>query len=461
MTPNSENPSAIRLSALSLHIKQTLDKAYAQLNFWVMADVSNHTFKPQSSYHFFSLVEKDQTTNNIIAGFTAKSWGKGSARIQEFERITGQPFTNNIHVLVNVSVTYHPAYGLQLELNDIDPGFTLGNIEKQRRETLRLLCDRNPDVILQVGEDYDTRNKRIALKPVIQRIAVISSKDSAGLTDFRHTLQHNAFGYVFVVDEYHTHVQGDDRAMAMKQKMIDVFTSGLSYDVLVIIRGGGADTDFLIFDNYHVGLAIARFPVPVITGIGHQKNVTIADMMAHTSTKTPTKAAEFIIGHNRNFEEQLVRIRSALVIRVQQLMQQRVNALTSCTHRITNGSRQLVYDQRDLLQQMTRLVTTNPRLMLSRQELHLTHMMTGLQQATLRFLGNRKSTVEQYARMIAVSRPEKILQMGFAMVRSKGNYVADIRDIGLEEQFEVVMRDGVLTATVNEKNIQDGRENQL
>ncbi|WP_431244478.1 exodeoxyribonuclease VII large subunit [Flavobacterium sp. P21] len=141
-------------------------------------------------------------------------------------------------------------------------------------------------------------------------MAVISASNSAGNEDFRHTLRHNDFGYSFQADDYYTVVQGDNNAKLFLNKLIEVYSSGIPYDAIIIIRGGGAQSDFLIFDNYQIGRAVAKFPIPVITGIGHQKNVSIVDLMAHTSTKTPTKAAEFIIAHNRSFEMRSLSLRA-------------------------------------------------------------------------------------------------------------------------------------------------------
>jgi exodeoxyribonuclease VII large subunit len=214
-------------------------------------------------------------------------------RIEEFEKNTGQAFTNNLHVLVQVSVDYHALYGLSVSVLDIDSNFMLGILEQQRNATLERLVKEN-DFIQKEGDGYSTYNSQLKLAAVIHKVAVISSSSSAGNEDFRHTMQHNDFGYVFQIDDYYTVVQGDNNAKLFLNKLIEIYSTGIPYDAIVINRGGGSQSDFLIFDNYNIGRAVAKFPIPVITGIGHQKNVSITDLMAHTHTKTPTKAAEFI-----------------------------------------------------------------------------------------------------------------------------------------------------------------------
>ncbi|MES1250075.1 MAG: exodeoxyribonuclease VII large subunit, partial [Chitinophaga rupis] len=243
----------IRLSELSSKVNAVISKAFQGLSFWVIADVTNHTHKQNTNYHYFELVEKNTITNTIVAKFSAKAWGNGSKELEAFERVTGQRFGENIQVLVNVIVEFHATYGLQLQLIQIDTNFTLGVIEKQRQETLEKLVRENPSFIEKKGEEYITRNSLLLLNPVIQTIAVISSRSSAGLQDFKHTLETNHFRYAFKVDEYYTGVQGEANAAALKDQLVKIFLSNIPYDAVVITRGGGAQTDFLIFDQYPVG----------------------------------------------------------------------------------------------------------------------------------------------------------------------------------------------------------------
>ncbi|MEJ0034272.1 MAG: exodeoxyribonuclease VII large subunit [Bacteroidota bacterium] len=278
-------PKHIRLSELNQRIAYVVNSTFGEMSCWVVADVTSHTFREEKAYHSFELVEKDPISNRVIAQIRGKAWGFGSERIEQFEKQTGQRFTNNINVLVNVSVEYHPVYGLQVNLIDIDPAFTLGVLEQQRLAVLEDLVSKNPDFIRKHGDRYITRNNQLKFGAVIQKIAIISSKTSAGAEDFLHTLNNNPHGYQFSIDNYYTVMQGENNADQFVAKIIEVYNSGRPYDVVVITRGGGAQTDFLIFDNYHVGRAVARFPIPIITGIGHQKNETIADLMAHTSTR--------------------------------------------------------------------------------------------------------------------------------------------------------------------------------
>jgi exodeoxyribonuclease VII large subunit len=382
------------------------------MSYWVVADVTSHTFREEKAYHSFELVEKDPGSKQVIAKIRGAAWGYGADKIQMFERQTGQRFTNNINVLVNVAVEFHPVYGLQVSLNDIDPAFTLGVLEQQRLTVLEDLVVKNPEFIRKVGDRYVTRNNQLKLNAVIQKIAIISSKTSAGGEDFLHTLMNNPFGYQFNIDNYYTVVQGENNADQFLAKIIEVFNSKKPYDVVVITRGGGAQTDFLMFDSYSIGRAVARFPIPIITGIGHQKNETITDLMAHTQTKTPTKAAEFIIAHNRRYEEAIISLQNRIITRSQRMFQ-------NC------------FKELAMLQQQT----------ISRSR---------------SMLASHHRSLEHFASFIRVARPENVLKRGFAIVRSGDKIITNADDIDVGTKVDIVMSGSVLNTTVNQKTKRDG-----
>lgn len=402
----------------------------------MVADVTDHKFREEKSYHNFALVEKDPQSNSILAKIPGKAWGDGSMKIDHFERVTGQKFTNNINVLVNVSVEFHPVYGLQVNLNDIDPSFTLGVLEQQRQATLESLVVNNPGYITKVGDHYVTRNNQLKLNAVIQTIAIISSKTSAGGEDFLHTLENNPYGYKFIVDNYHSVVQGENNADQVLQKIIEVFRSGKAYDVMVITRGGGAQTDFLLFDNYNIGRAVARFPIPIITGIGHQKNETIADLMAHTQTKTPTKAAEFIIAHNRAFESAMIDLQTAIIIKTQQLLSRAKDDLAEIRQNTMNTARTILFhNQRSVGNQ-----SNNLRIFIQQ------------------YFRNKRAYLEHQLTMLRLMKPDSILKRGFAIVKSGGKIVSNAESIDAGSSVDVILSGTTLNATVNQKTEHDGSE---
>ncbi len=410
-------PRHIRLSELNQKIGAAIYNTFNNISYWVVADVTSHSFRDQKGYHGFVLVEKDPVSNRILAQVAGKAWGYGSERIDAFEELTGQKFTNNINVLVNVSVEFHPVYGLQVNLMDIDPAFTLGVLEQQRLSVLEELVSKNPEFIRRSGDRFITRNNQLKLGAVIQHIAIITSKTSAGAEDFVHTLEHNPFGYHFKVDNYHTAVQGEANADQFLAKIIEVYNSKKPYDAVVIARGGGAQTDFLMFDSYSIGRAIARFPIPIITGIGHQKNETIADLMAHTQTKTPTKAAEFIIAHNRAYEDAIISMQRRIVVKSQRLFQNSYKELTMLKQNTIANTRSL--------------------------------------------LASHQRSLDHFTSFIRLARPDNMLKRGFAIIRSGNKIITDPDKIDVGSNVDIVMSGSILNTTVNKKTKRDGAGTDL
>ncbi|WP_343706395.1 exodeoxyribonuclease VII large subunit [Flavobacterium sp.] len=472
----------IRLSQLNDQIQDTINARFKGQTYWVVADITNHSFKADKKIHYFELVEKSETGSTITAKMLGKSWGAGALKILDFEITTGQRFTNNLHVLVQVSVDYHPLYGLSVNLLDIDSNFMLGILEQQRNATLARLIKEN-DFIHKEGELYSTLNSRLKLPAVIQRVAVISSSSSAGNEDFRHTMQHNDFGYVFQIDDYHTVVQGDNNAKLFLNKLIEVYNTGIPYDAIVITRGGGSQSDFLIFDNYNIGRAVAKFPIPVITGIGHQKNVSITDLMAHTHTKTPTKAAEFIIAHNRRFEQHILSLQRTIAMKSQQLFLGYYKELSELKNTISHNARELIVAQKEELMLKKQHISQSSRstlakekhnLLLSAQKTlqrpqsiiqqkksDLEYLKGSLKIFTTQYLRSRKLQLEDHHKTIKLLSPQNVLKRGYAVIRKNSKIANGAENIQEGEEIEIVLKDAILKSTVNEKIQYDGKHTDL
>lgn len=448
----------IKLSDLTNQIQQTIDGVFGQQTFWVIADITNYTYKPQSNYHYFELVEKDKSAARILAKIAGRAWGNASLNISNFERVTGQKFKNDINVLIQVSVQYNPAFGLQLNLLDIDTNFTLGLFEQQRKETLEKLLRENPGFIQKSDERYHTRNSGLTLNPVIQRIAVISSDTSAGFQDFKHTLEHNPFGYKFETDDYFSLVQGDGNAKQFLTRLIEVYESKKPYDALVIIRGGGAQTDFLIFDNYELNRAIAKFPIPVITGIGHQKNETIADLMAHTSTKTPTKAAEFIIAHNRSFEEGMLSMQKMILIHTYQMINHHKDRLIQLNQTTINTTKNLLHEKHRNIFHLSGQLLSNPKMMLSDKRKDLSNLVVNLQNYNRIYLTNKRAHIAHFESVMRIMSPQNILNKGFAILKIDGKIISNADQVAAGTELNIRLAESEIKTIVKSKSEYDGNE---
>jgi exodeoxyribonuclease VII large subunit len=472
----------IKLSQLTGSIAIAIEDAFKEMRFWVIADVTSHSFRQEKGYHNFELVEKDSNSANVVAKIAGKSWGNGAKQIAAFEEATGQRFTNNIQVLVLLAVEYHPIFGISASVLDIDHGFTLGALEQQRNDTLRRLVDQN-DFIRHVDGEYLTLNKGLKMAPVVQTIALLSSSISAGAEDFKHTLENNSFGYRFKVDDYFSTVQGERNAGQLFEKLVGIYKSGIAYDAVVITRGGGAQTDFLLFDSYKVARAVAKFPIPIITGIGHQKNQSITDLMAHTQTKTPTKAAELIIAHNRKFEEQVLSFQKDILIASKQLLSGHTAALSDTKQVILHGardivmnekknlavldqgvinhSRQLLFTQRARLLQLTAATSAHTRIVLHNRKNDINAIANNLKRISGAFLKNQKLKIENYSTTVRLMSPSNILKKGYAIIKVDGQVVSNADTIEKGMAIDILFADTTIHSTVKEKTKHDGTDTNL
>ena len=473
----------LRLSEFTAEIQRTITHRFAGQKFWVMADVTSHLYKADKRNHFFELVEKDPGSGSLLAKIQAKAWGTGSDSIDRFEKVTGQQFTSNIRVLMCLEVQYHPQFGLQANLLEVDVNFTLGALEIQRRQTLEKLVANNPEVVWKVGDKYYTRNNQLQLPLVVQRIAVIASRTSAGAEDLRHTLASNSHGYRFVVDEYHAPVQGDQFAREIVKQLIAIHQSQKAYDVVVITRGGGAQTDFLIFENYDLARAIARFPLPVITGIGHLRNESIADWMAHSAVKTPTKAAEFILAHNRAFEEKVMNHQHTIIIRSQQRFAKNAEQLAHAYGKMITQTNRLLSAKKDEMNRVNRVVTGNsaaivlhrrqalvsvttsllsrPKTIIGNQQNNLRNVIANLKTFNAQYLKNQKGYVTHFDKVVRLMSPMDTLRRGFAIVKHKNRIYTPQTAVSPGEEIEIILSEKKLLATLNQETDKHATDTDL
>jgi exodeoxyribonuclease VII large subunit len=257
----------------------------------------------------------------------------------------------------------------------------------------------------------------------------LSSDTSAGYQDFRHTLEHNPWNYKFRIDDYFTQVQGEANAKNLVNRLIDIYESGKTYDAIILIRGGGSQTDFLIFDNYDLSRAIARFPMPIITGIGHQKNETICDLMANTALKTPTKVAEFILANNRLFEERLILAQKRVIIKTQQTFQLQQHKLAAAKSYFVSDVLGLLQHLQNALSRVSGAVFAVPGMLLQNKERSLKQLQKELAAHTGDLVQNQRSKLMLYKTMVRLMDPAQILNKGFAIIKIDGRIVTNKEEL--------------------------------
>lgn len=440
----------IRLSELLNLVDDALRTALGEKTWWILAEIKERN--ERGEYIYFELAEKSGAGEDIIARIRASVWRREAiAAFRNFEDITGKRADKGMQVLVRAGVTFHPTHGLSLQLFDIDSQHMLGQLELHRRHTIAQLAAQK-GIRLEDGK-FDTPNKREDLPEVIQNIAVITSASAAGYQDFVHALTNNPFGYRFAIQTYFSILQGEKAAESMRDQLISIYNdiqNGSKVDVVVLIRGGGAQSDLLPFDQFRLALALARFPIPVIAGIGHLKNESVADLVVHTSVKTPTQAAEYIIDHNRTFEEEVEALREMIILRTQHLIALLHRKLDHAGTKINSGAVDLIHLRSNHLERVkenlrsvaTKRITSAGNK-LSEQRL----LMSGY---TDRLLYKQNHAMERLEEKFRLLDPTVLLKRGYAMVMKNNALISSTEKLNIGDQVSIVFEDGAANATITE-----------
>ncbi len=452
--------SFITLSALQGHLRAVIEQHAGDAQ-WVVAEISECKVN-YAGHCYLELVERSDNGKAPAAQARAVIWAGTYKLISGYFRFeTGSDLAAGMKVLVKCTVSYHPVYGLSLVVSDIDPAYTLGETERIRRQTIARLKE----------EGVFEMNKEFELADVPQRIAVISSPKAAGYRDFMQELE--ASPYRFETRLFPAVMQGDAAENSIVDALDAVAELGdVPFDAVVIIRGGGSTSDLGCFDNYRLCAYVAQFPLPVITGIGHDKDVSVADMVAHTSLKTPTAVAAFLVGRAAEMAGRLNGLRDRVTQRAQQM-------LVAETHRMENAGLQLASRSSGVLhgglaridrlqsalrfgvgerltQERHRCASFGPQVArLATQRLAAAEMRNGyaaqrLAAAAEGAISRRRSQLELLEVSVRAASPQRILARGYAIVRG----VRDAAQAAVGQSVEIELRDGVLGAEVTSKSIQ-------
>jgi len=386
-------------------------------SYWIIAEIGQIQTN-QKGHCYLELVEKED--NQIKAKTRATIWSYTYQNLSTwFHGITGQSLKAGMKILFNATVQYHEVYGFSLNIRDIDAQYTLGERAKKRQE-----------IISQLQEDgiFDM-NKELDLPIVPQRIAIISSETAAGFGDFMDQLNANEFGYDFNVNLFNSVMQGDQAEASIISSMHQVFEKIEDIDLVIIIRGGGATLDLDCFDSYDLGCHIAQFPIPVITGIGHERDETIVDMVAHTKMKTPTAVAEFIISGCRNFELKLVEHFNNLSGQLTASLDDLSSTLDQMVFRFQRVTQQKLFDQNIRINKISHALGSGCQKALKIHDLNLDGFNLILSKKPTQFIKNQSDLLDHLEKELSVLDPEHVLNRGYSITMVDGENVNKIHEI--------------------------------
>jgi exodeoxyribonuclease VII large subunit len=323
----TENVQIFSLKQVALSIEKTIASRYNQ-QYWVKAEI--HKLNKYPSGHAFpELVEKED--GKIVAQLNGSIWKQHLQRIEKiFIEQVQEPLKDGIQVLMLVRVQFNPTFGLSLQIQDIDPAFTLGHLQKEKDITLKKL---KAEGLLQT-------NQQLPYPLIAKRIAIISAATSKGLSDFYQVLDQNAFGYTFHTKLFEAYVQGDVAVASILEALQEIEKCQEQFDVVVLVRGGGAEVGLTCYNNYELCKGIATFPLPILTGIGHSTNLTVAELIAYASAITPTQLAEMLIAQFREFELRIERLSQGVVQHAQMQIQRNTDKINQVVQNLNWASNQ-------------------------------------------------------------------------------------------------------------------------
>lgn len=372
----------LTLAQLNRQIKEELEMAFPE-TYWVIAEISKISVDSNKGHCYMDLVDKGPR-GGLHAQARATVWSFKYKNISSYFRtMTGQPLRAGLKILLNCSVKFHELYGLSLDINDIDPSYTLGDLARQRQETIMRLQQ----------EGLLTMNKELALPLVVQKLAVISSATAAGYQDFVHQLENNSYGYVLQHQLFQATMQGNEASQSVCNALDEITAHADAFDAVVIIRGGGSQIDLSCFDDYQIAATIAQMDLPVLTGIGHERDESIADMVANTRLKTPTAVANFLVERMLAFEESIEGVYQQLSAIAAQKVKQRTDRLERHSQQVVRLTNALINRQQQLLNQWQQRLTVHPKLYLSRQKAALEHTSASLSSYTRKLLDSTDSSL--------------------------------------------------------------------
>ena len=458
--------NAISLFELNNQIKQALKGRFAD-SVWITAEITE--IQNNSSGHcYLQLADKKEGEDAIIATARGTIWAFTYRMLRPyFETTTGRSLSKGMRVLINVEVVFHEVYGYSLNIKDIDPTFTIGDLERKRREIIARL---EQDGIIDM-------NRELEFPALPKNIAVISSPTAAGLGDFMDQIGNNPYGYRFHVKLFPAIMQGEKTTDSVIAALERIYEYEDIFDVVVIIRGGGSQTDLGSFDSYDMAANVAQFPLPVIAGIGHERDETIVDRVAHLRVKTPTAAAAFLIGTFQEQEARLEELKNDFGVGITQLLHDEKTRQMTCisgfrhavqevlggkntrlkllSQRLQHASVLFVQSKIGGFERLKAHFTNYAALLFAQQKNRLENYVGSLGNKTRSVLSVNHRRLELAETTVKFVDPAQVLERGYSITLRDGKAVKDAAGLRAGEVLVTRVAKGKIESVVERVALQE------
>lgn len=413
---NADTTTAI--PALSLYELNTLVSSVLSLDlpddYWVEAELSEA--REVRGHCYMELVQKDEASNTPIAKASAKCWASRWSILRPmFERVTGQRLHAGMKVMLRVKAQFHAAYGFSWIVSDINPEYTMGDLMRRRQEIIKQLK----------AEGVFDLQRELTIPAFAQHIAVVSSDGAAGYGDFCRQLADNAKGYRFTVRLFSATMQGEAVEQSVIAALNRIYEEQDVFDAVVIIRGGGATSDLSGFDTLALAENVANFPLPIITGIGHDRDESILDMVAHTRVKTPTAAAQLLIDNLSRTDQLIESLRQRIVRTTQQRMHTEQVRLKAVAERIPVLFSLVSVKEQARIDRLSRQVLNAVARRIDTARQRVERLEVRLVDTVRRLLTDEQHRLQMLEQRIEAENPERLLRRGYSITTYEGHAVHD------------------------------------
>jgi exodeoxyribonuclease VII large subunit len=463
----------IRLSELNQLIQFSIENSFRGKTFDVIAEIGQVNIKTEKRQAFFELVEKGDSPGTFRARLSANLWRRFEI-IEEFEKLTGQTLNKGMEILLKVSIQFHPTFGLSAEVIQIDPQYTLGSLLLSKEKAILQLLQKYPDKLQRVNGRLHSLNQTHRIPEVIQNIALITAQQAEGGLDFLHELQNNRWNYQWNIVPFFATMQGEHAALSIRESIKQIFQSEINFDVIAIVRGGGASLDLHAFDQFTLAEAIIRCPIPIYTGIGHTSNVSLADEVAHSFFKSPTKVAEELIHHNRNFEEKITNLGRTISGMCEQKCKSSFEMLRMLSLQFSVEPYNIIRGHLEQLSNYQIKLEGKTIQLINQKRNNLNHCFIPIQHAssqklkwakkqlaplidqivleTNRSLLHKKEKLSWIQQSIQSKDPKRWIEKGYARIISQNKILTSIHQVSSGDTISIEMKDGIIQTQI--KSIQ-------
>ena len=436
----SPDKQALSLVELNQRIRMTLEQAFPD-TYWVRAEMSDVRENGASGHCYLEFIEKDPRSGQLLAKVRGAIWAKTFRLLKPyFEMETGQRFVSGLKVLVRVTVDFHELYGLSLTVVDIDPAYTLGDMARKRLEIIRQLQE----------EGVFELNKELPLPLLPRRIALISSPTAAGYEDFMNQLTHNRAGYPFYVKLFPALMQGERTEESVIAALDRIYAHQELFDVVALLRGGGATSDLNSFDSYLLAANCAQFPLPILTGIGHERDDTVVDLVAHTRLKTPTAVAEFLIARMDQAAQTVEELQQTMTQSASVRLLQEKQRLQSYATRLPALVGQRMERNRTLFHQLGAKLPTMAQGFVERKRAMVDRLVMQLRNATTTHLTEKQRFLQLQEQFVRMASPDYILRRGYSLTLREGKIIKRAEELHVGEELTTRFMDGEVKSIIKE-----------